>query len=129
MIGEKAADEWVARTAYLKPPGWERVETGSSGMEVRGGKKEAEHEKVKGKKKGGSKMGMCKVGVDDDDDDSVGVWPIQDGWMLLDTLDFLTIESIDAQVGWTGHVFETENGAVAMIGCDARQLQLDLAVK
>ncbi|EHA18473.1 hypothetical protein ASPNIDRAFT_37922 [Aspergillus niger ATCC 1015] len=119
MIGEKAADEWVARTAYLKPPGWERVETGSSGMEVRGGKKEAEHEKVKGKKKGGSKMGMCKVGVDDDDDD----------WMLLDTLDFLTIESIDAQVGWTGHVFETENGAVAMIGCDARQLQLDLAVK
>ncbi|PWY64871.1 hypothetical protein BO83DRAFT_381675 [Aspergillus eucalypticola CBS 122712] len=30
MIGEKAADEWVARMAYLKPPGWERVETGSS---------------------------------------------------------------------------------------------------
>lgn len=36
-------------------------------------------------------MGMCKVGVDDDDDDSVGVWPIQDGWMLLDTLDFLVL--------------------------------------
>lgn len=34
-------------------------------------------------------MGMCKVGVDDDD--SVGVWPIQDGWMLLDTLDFLVL--------------------------------------
>ncbi|RAK89467.1 hypothetical protein BO79DRAFT_227675 [Aspergillus costaricaensis CBS 115574] len=104
MIGEKAADEWVARMAYLKPPGWERVETGSSRNE--------EGRKI-------VRWGMCKLEVDDD----------SLSWIPSHTVRNTTSHAVDAQVGWTGHVFETENGVMAMIGCDARQLQLDLAVK
>ena len=50
-------------------------------------------------------------------------------WIPSHTVRNTTSHAVDAQVGWTGHVFETENGAMALIGCDARQLQLDLAVK
>lgn len=117
MIGEKAADEWVARMAYLKPPGWERVETGSSRnvdwlvvtqeggvlrsfgriMSRQGGKgrEEGGRERVsqgeKRRREKDCKTGMCKLEVDDDSL-SVGVVPSKrEGWMLLDTFDFLVL--------------------------------------
>lgn len=95
MIGEKAADEWVARMAYLKPPGWERVETGSSRnvdwlvvtreggvlrsfgriMSREGGKgregrrrrqRTSKSRRKKRRREKDCKMGMCKLEVDDD---------------------------------------------------------------